>query len=93
MPFAELAATTGFAALSKNLTDFVAVNIGAKNYTYGGKSMTAAHDTAQNSRVTTKVDSHDFEALMADVVKEAQKYNVPTDIINNLGAVLLTVKT
>jgi hypothetical protein len=37
---------SGFQALSKNLTDFVAVATGAKDYSYGGKSMIAAHDPA-----------------------------------------------
>ncbi len=45
---------TGFEALSKNLTDFVAVGTGAKDYTYGGKSMHAAHDPAENSRMNGK---------------------------------------
>src|SRR5580692_9018275 len=38
--------TSGYTALSNNLTDFVCVATGAKDFTYGGKSMTDAHNPA-----------------------------------------------
>jgi hypothetical protein len=67
---------TGFMALSKNLTDFVAVNSGAKDYTYGGKSMTAAHDPAQNTRMNGKADNGDFNAFKADLIARVGKNGV-----------------
>jgi len=69
---------TGFMALSKNLTDFVAVATGAKDYTYGGKSMTAAHNPAQNSRMNGKADNGDFNAFETDLVAGAAKNGVTT---------------
>lgn len=69
---------SGFMALSKNLTDFVAVATGAKNFTYGGKSMVAAHDPAQNSRMNMKADNSDFNAFENDLVKGAAKNGVTT---------------
>lgn len=70
---------SGFQALSKNLTDFVAVGTGAKNFTYGGKNMVAAHDPAQNSRMNGKADNSDFNAFEVDLVKAAGKNGVPSD--------------
>jgi len=70
---------SGFQALSKNLTDFVAVGTGAKNYTYTGKSMTAAHDPAQNPRMNGKADNGDFDAFEVDLVTGAGKAGVPSN--------------
>lgn len=70
---------SGFDALSKNLTDFVAVGTGAKDYTYGGKSMTAAHDPAQNPRMNGKADNSDFNAFEADLLTGAGKAGVPSN--------------
>jgi hypothetical protein len=83
---------TGFTALSKNFTDFVCVATGSKNFTYGGKSMTAAHDPAQNSRMAMKADSTDFALFVTDVAAGAAKCNVPTAIINRLGTILYSVE-
>lgn len=70
---------SGFQALSKNLTDFVAVGTGAKNYTYGGKTMIAAHDPAQNPRMNGKADNSDFNAFEVDLFAGAKKAGVPSD--------------
>jgi hypothetical protein len=69
---------SGFQALSKNLTDFVAVATGAKDYSYGGKTMVAAHDPAQNSRMNGKADNSDFDAFEVDLVAGAGKAGVPS---------------
>jgi hypothetical protein len=69
---------SGFQALSKSLTDFVAVGTGAKNFTYGGKNMVAAHDPAQNSRMKGKATNADMDAFEADLVAGAAKNGVPT---------------
>lgn len=70
---------TGFNALSKNLTDFVSVNTGAKDYTYGGKTMVAAHDPAQNPRMGGgKADNSDFNAFEVDLFSGANKAGVPS---------------
>ncbi|BAV04739.1 hypothetical protein SAMN05421788_11158 [Filimonas lacunae] len=71
--------TSGFAALSKNLTDFVCVGTGAKSITYGGKSMKAAHDPAQNSRMNGKAANADMDQFEVDLVAGAKKAGVPAD--------------
>lgn len=70
---------SGFQALSKNLTDFVALATGAKDYTYGGKNMVAAHDPAQNPRMNGKADNSDFNAFEVDLVAGAGKAGVASN--------------
>jgi hypothetical protein len=70
---------SGFQALSKNLTDFVAVACGAKDYTYTGRSMVAAHDPAQNPRMNGKADNSDFNAFEVDLFAGAGKAGVPAN--------------
>jgi len=85
--------TTGYEALSKNLTDFVCVATGAKNFTYGGKSMVAAHDPSQNSRMNGKADSHDFDVFVADLVIGAKKNGVSDQLIGQVGALVNTLRS
>jgi hypothetical protein len=85
--------TTGFQALSKNLTDFVCVATGAKDFTYGGKNMHDAHDPAANSRMNGKADNGDFDAFVTDLVAGAHKNGVPDAIIGRLGAIVETLRT
>lgn len=69
---------TGFMILSKNLTDFVATAAGAKNYTYSGKNMVAAHNPSQNTRMNGKADNSDFNAFESDLLAGAAKNGVTT---------------
>lgn len=85
--------TSGFTALSKTLTDFFCVATGAKNFTYGGKSMVAAHDPAQNSRMNGKAASADFDQFVADLVIGAQKNKLPNNLIASVGIVVNTQKS
>lgn len=85
--------TSGFQALSKNLTDFVCVGTGSTSFTYGGKSMTAAHDPAQNSRMNGKADNGDFDAFLADLVKGAKKNGLPDQLIGRVGALVESLRT
>ena len=48
---------TEYDKLSLNISNFLAVAAGAKDYTYTGPSMLAAHDTASNPIIPTPVDS------------------------------------
>lgn len=84
---------SGFMELSKNLTDFVAVATGAKNYKYEGMSMMAAHDPAQNSRMNGKAANDDFDAFVEDLVKGANKNNVPANLINSIGRLVETLRS
>ena len=84
--------TTGFETLSKNLTDFVCVGTGAKDFTYSGKSMTAAHDPGTNTRISMKVDAADFNSFIGDVVIGANKNAVPNNLIGSLGTILVSLE-
>lgn len=68
---------SGLQAFSKNLTDFVAVGTGAKDYKYTGLSMVAAHNPATNPRMTGKVDNGDMDAFEKDLVTGAAQAGVP----------------
>ncbi len=85
--------TTGYTALQKNLTDFFCYATGAKNFTYSGKSMSAAHDPAQNSRMGQKAASADFDKFVGDLVAGATKCGVSTQLIGQVGALVGTLKT
>lgn len=84
---------SGFTALSKNLTDFFCVATGAKNFTYSGKTMTAAHDPAQNPRMNGKAASADFDKFVVDLVAGAHKCGLSDQLIGQVGAVVNTTKT
>lgn len=69
---------SGFQELSKNLTDFVAVGTGAKNYKYTGLDMVTTHDPAKNNRMTGgKADNSDMNAFEKDLFMGAAKAGVP----------------
>lgn len=84
---------SGFSALSKSLTDFFCVATGAKNFTYAGKSMVAAHDPAQNPRMNGKSSAADFDRFVADLVIGAKKVGLSDQLIGQVGAVVATTKT
>ncbi len=86
--------TTGFTALSKNLTDFFCVATGAKNFAYNGiASMAAAHDPAQNNRMALKADNASYDRFIADVVAGAAKNGVTDQaIVSELGALLESLR-
>lgn len=84
--------TTGLEALSKNLTDFFCVATGAKNFTYGGKSMKDAHDPAKNMRMDGKSDNADFDRFIADLVKGAKQVGLSDQLIGQVGAVVETTR-
>jgi hypothetical protein len=84
--------TSGFTALSKNLTDFFCVATGARNFSYTGKSMHAAHDPATNSRMNGKAASADFDNFVLDVVTAAQKNGLSNQLIGQVGAVIYSVE-
>jgi hypothetical protein len=84
---------SGFSALSKNLTDFFCVATGAKNFTYNGKSMIAAHDPSQNPRMNGKADAADFDKFVADLVVGAKKVGLSDQLIGRVGALVNTTKS
>jgi hypothetical protein len=85
--------TTGFAALSRNFTDFLAVATGSKTTTYTGKSMKAAHDPATNNRMGEKATAADFDKFVGDIgVALGQNGVTDQKLINDLVALLNTTK-
>lgn len=84
---------SGFMELSKNLTDFVAVATGAKNYTYTGDDMVAAHDPARNPRMNGKSSNADFNAFVEDLVIGAGKNGLPANLIGSVGRLVETLRT
>ncbi len=101
MLLAEVGAnnTTGFAALSKNFTDFLCSATGAKNatYAYTGKSMKAAHDPATHNRMGMKVNAADFDKFVGDIGVALAKNGVNSTnnkaLVDDLVALLYTTKT
>lgn len=85
--------TSGFEALSKDLTDFFCVATGAKNFTYTGLSMVDAHDPATNPRMNGKADDGDFDQFINDLVAGAQKNALPDYLISRVGALVETLRT
>jgi hypothetical protein len=84
---------TGFTALSNNLTVFVAVATGAKDYTYTGLSMVNAHNPATNPRMNGKATSADFDEFVVDLVIGAKQNGLPTNLINSVGAIVETLRS
>jgi hypothetical protein len=85
--------TSGFTALSKNLTDFFCVATGGKDYSYTGKSMVDAHNPATNPRMNGKAANSDFDSFVADVVTAAQKNGLSNQLIGQVGVVINSVRT
>ena len=79
--------------LSKNLTDFFCAASGAKNISYSGMDMAAAHDPAKNQRMGAKADDAAYDQFIADVVIGAKKNNVPEDLIAEVGALIETLRS
>lgn len=84
--------TSGYQKLSTNLSNFVAVATGAKDYTYTGLSMTAAHNPSSNPRINGVVMSDDFDEFVKDVAASATKNGVPSNLITSLGNLLYSVE-
>lgn len=84
---------TGFTELSMNLSNFVALGTGAKDYKYTGLSMVAAHNPATNPRMNGKASNADFDAFEADLAIGAQKNGVSANLIASLGKIVESLRT
>ncbi|MCI5083270.1 MAG: group 1 truncated hemoglobin [Saprospiraceae bacterium] len=85
--------TNNLAVLSKNLTDFFCVATGAENFAYNGLNMRDAHDPAQNPRMAMKSSDQDFDNFVGAVVTGATQNNVPTELIQEVGELLETLRS
>ena len=84
---------SGFQELSKNLTDFLCVATGAKDFTYTGLSMHDAHNPTGNPRMNGTATNADFDAFVTDVAASAKKNGLSDAIIGRVGALLYTLET
>ncbi len=86
---------SGFQELSKNLTDFVAVGTGAKNYTYTGMDMVSTHDPATNPRMNGKASNSDMDAFEHDLFAGAAKAGVPstTPALISVGKIVESLRS
>jgi len=86
---------SGFQELSKNLTDFVAVGTGAKDYVYTGLDMVAAHNPATNARMDGKADNSDMNAFENDLFAGAAKAGVPstTPALISVGKIVESLRS
>ena len=84
---------SGFAVLSKNLTDFFATATGSKNITYSGLDMVAAHDPAINTRMEIKADNASFDAFIQDVGTGATQVGVSSELIGEVAALIETLRS
>jgi hypothetical protein len=84
--------TSGFQKLSTNLSDFIAVATGAKDFSYTGLSMHDAHNPTTNPRITMTVDSADFNQFVVDVAASATKNGLPSYLLARVGTVLYSVE-
>ena len=85
--------TSGFEALSKNLTDFFCVATGAKDFTYTGKNMVDAHNPATNPRMNGKAENDDFDAFVVDLVAGAKQNALPDNLIARVGEIVGTLRS
>ncbi len=85
--------TTGLGELSRSLTDFFSVATGSTTARYNGRDMVAAHDPAQNPRMALKSDNKGFDDFIGAVVVGAQQNNVPMPLIQEVGALIETLRT
>ena len=86
---------SGFQELSKNLTDFVAVGTGAKNYKYTGMDMISTHDPAQNPRMDGKASNADMDEFEKDLFMGASKAGVPgtTPALISVGKIVESLRS
>jgi hypothetical protein len=85
--------TSGFQALSKNLTDFICVATGAKDFTYGGRNMHDAHNPSGNPRMNGTATSADFDEFVKDVAASATKNGLSPQLIGQVGVVLYSIES
>jgi hypothetical protein len=85
-------APTEYDKLSLNITNFIAVAAGAKDYTYTGPDMFAAHNPDSNAFVPTPVDSAAFNEFAYDLAQSAIQqpppYVLSNQLISQLGTLL-----
>jgi len=85
-------APTEYDKLSLNISNFLAAAAGAKDYTYTGLDMFAAHSPDSNAYVLKPVDSAAFNEFAYDLAQSADHqpapYTLSNQLISQLGHLL-----
>jgi hypothetical protein len=85
-------APTEYDKLSLNITNFLAVAAGAKDYSYTGLDMFAAHNHDSSAFILTPVDSLAFNEFAYDLAQSATNlpppYRLSSQLISQLGHLL-----
>jgi hypothetical protein len=81
-------APTEYDKLSLNITNFLAVAAGAKDYSYTGPSLLAAHNPGSNPDIPATVDSGAFNEFAYDLGSSATLYGLSNQLISQLGDLL-----
>jgi hypothetical protein len=79
---------TEYDKLSLNITNFLAVAAGAKDYTYTGPDLFAAHNPDSNANIPARVDSAAFNEFAYDLALSARQYRLSNQLISQLGTIL-----
>ncbi len=83
------AAPTEYDKLSLNITNFLAVAAGAKDYSYTGPDMFAAHNPDSNTFIhNMPVDSAAFNEFAYDLGLSASRHQLSDQLISQLGHLL-----
>ncbi|HUB62529.1 MAG TPA: hypothetical protein VL978_17565 [Puia sp.] len=79
---------TEYDKLSLNITNFLAVAAGAKDYSYTGPDMFAAHNPDSNSNISMPVDSAAFNEFAYDLGQSALGRGLSDQLVSQLGDLL-----
>jgi hypothetical protein len=82
------AAPTEYDKLSLNFTNFLAVAAGAKDYSYTGPDLFAAHNPDSNVNIPRRVDSAAFNEFAYDLARSATQYGLSNQLISQFGILL-----
>ncbi len=81
-------AATEYDKLSLNIGNFLAVAAGAKDFSYSGPDLFAAHNPDSNANIPATVDSAAFNEFVYDLGLSAKQYNLSNQLISQLGTLL-----
>jgi hypothetical protein len=81
-------APTEYDKLSLNISNFLAVAAGSKDYHYSGPSMLAAHNPGSNPDIPALVDSAAFNEFAFDLGSSARFYGLSSQLISQFGDLL-----
>lgn len=85
--------TTGFNTLVMDFTKFLAEATGARNFTYSGLDMEAAHDPARNPRMNGLINNADYDLFIEAVVEGAAQAGITDNaVLGPVGQLLESVR-